>query len=436
MTDNEEELETGPETNEIQEENRAESWQEESPPDDDFHDHEHLEETEESEETAPAANPFEGAQTGQKRGATVMFVALAAVALVIGILAYMQFGGKNKTANVAMVPSGIMKSADKSMAKDPALQPVDTEFNSLSTTPTTAESDIRAIYNAGMEKTVAPVETAVAIPGISSPDPAADKLKAADSSVSDIVTATPTSPHITNATPSAPEPGRTAGAMFPQTEGKTDQKRSETTTPVAAESGVVPPAASGAQGTGQQDVELRIKEMAAQIEEMKKTLQDAMQQTSQLVLRLDAIQGTSVSGGMSFENRLEQLEQKLSLTDEKKPVKAAEKKSSSESSKEDGAIQLQADQEKPSVKTQTGKETKTVTKKTKKAVKPESRKEKASAWVLRAATPEAAWVSEGAETTELQQVQVGDTLPGIGTVREIRQTGDKWAIVGTKGTIH
>lgn len=56
-------------------------------------------------------------------------------------------------------------------------------------------------------------------------------------------------------------------------------------------------------------------------------------------------------------------------------------------------------------------------------------------WVLRAATPNEAWVSAGATSSELRHLQVGDILPGIGRIRAIRQSGDSWVVEGTNGTV-
>ncbi len=56
-------------------------------------------------------------------------------------------------------------------------------------------------------------------------------------------------------------------------------------------------------------------------------------------------------------------------------------------------------------------------------------------WVLRSATPDQAWVSDSNTSRDLKQVKVGDTLPTIGRVTAIRQNGDEWVVQGTKGSI-
>jgi hypothetical protein len=57
------------------------------------------------------------------------------------------------------------------------------------------------------------------------------------------------------------------------------------------------------------------------------------------------------------------------------------------------------------------------------------------AWVLRAATPGEAWVSQGANSSELKHIRVGDDLSGVGQVTAIRQDGGRWTIEGTKGSL-
>jgi len=60
---------------------------------------------------------------------------------------------------------------------------------------------------------------------------------------------------------------------------------------------------------------------------------------------------------------------------------------------------------------------------------------KSSGLVLRAASNGQAWVSNSVNSTDLKEVQVGDSLPGIGRVTDIKMQGDKWVIQGTKGTL-
>ncbi len=64
-----------------------------------------------------------------------------------------------------------------------------------------------------------------------------------------------------------------------------------------------------------------------------------------------------------------------------------------------------------------------------------TQKKAASGLVLRAASNGQAWVSKSVNSTDLKEVQVGDSLPGIGRITDIKMQGDKWVIQGTKGTL-
>jgi len=57
-------------------------------------------------------------------------------------------------------------------------------------------------------------------------------------------------------------------------------------------------------------------------------------------------------------------------------------------------------------------------------------------WVLRSASPGQAWVSTSATSSDLKQLQVGDSLAGIGRVTAIQHQGDDWVVQGTQGSIH
>ncbi|NDC56090.1 MAG: hypothetical protein EBZ69_04675, partial [Alphaproteobacteria bacterium] len=56
-------------------------------------------------------------------------------------------------------------------------------------------------------------------------------------------------------------------------------------------------------------------------------------------------------------------------------------------------------------------------------------------WILRSATRTEAWVARDIDTTQLQRVQVGDTLPGIGRITAIQRDDKRWVVQGTQGAI-
>lgn len=68
------------------------------------------------------------------------------------------------------------------------------------------------------------------------------------------------------------------------------------------------------------------------------------------------------------------------------------------------------------------------------ATAPSSRPQAASQWVLKGAQPGQAMVSKPGEG-EMRSVVVGDTLPGIGTIRSIGYENGRWSVVGTQGRI-
>ncbi|QQR69890.1 MAG: hypothetical protein IPI58_04390 [Alphaproteobacteria bacterium] len=56
-------------------------------------------------------------------------------------------------------------------------------------------------------------------------------------------------------------------------------------------------------------------------------------------------------------------------------------------------------------------------------------------WLLRAATPTAAWVAPAKDPEKLYRVSPGEVLSGVGKVQGIQSVGDRWVIVGSQGLI-
>ena len=56
-------------------------------------------------------------------------------------------------------------------------------------------------------------------------------------------------------------------------------------------------------------------------------------------------------------------------------------------------------------------------------------------WVLRAASPDEAWVAKDDTTTELRAVHIGDSLPGVGRITAIRDQGGVWVLQGAQGAV-
>ena len=56
-------------------------------------------------------------------------------------------------------------------------------------------------------------------------------------------------------------------------------------------------------------------------------------------------------------------------------------------------------------------------------------------WVLKAAQPGKAMVARKSGNKEIKNVQIGDTLAGIGTIQDIHFDGSKWVVRGSSGNI-
>ncbi len=56
--------------------------------------------------------------------------------------------------------------------------------------------------------------------------------------------------------------------------------------------------------------------------------------------------------------------------------------------------------------------------------------------MLRAATPEEAWIATSPSSTDLVSVRVGDNLPSLGRVQAIKQIGDRWVVEASQGSVH
>lgn len=180
---------------------------------------------------------------------------------------------------------------------------------------------------------------------------------------------------------------------------------------------------------GSPEKEAQIKALTAQVEELKAALQNTTQKVNLLTTRLE---GDSTGGNSDrVEGRLNELEQRLAQLAYSKGTKTAAK--AKETQAEKGVFVSDAEPaiERPK---ETVKKSRKVTKKKTIAAKP-SPKQKASSWVLRAATPDSAWVAVSTDSPELRQVRVGETLTGIGKIQEIRQENGSWVVVGTSATL-
>jgi len=58
-----------------------------------------------------------------------------------------------------------------------------------------------------------------------------------------------------------------------------------------------------------------------------------------------------------------------------------------------------------------------------------------SAYVIRAARPGQAWIAKSESATDLREVHIGDTVPGLGKIQSIFLDANGWAIVGSEAIL-
>jgi len=174
----------------------------------------------------------------------------------------------------------------------------------------------------------------------------------------------------------------------------------------------------------------RLTVLSARIDDLQKSLSQATAQLGQINDKLSAGQAPSavpapvaVQPDAATQERLDKLEQKLIQMEQHQATLPA------------SAPQLTAvDTVFPPQAVKKPKHT-SPHKAPPRKVAHQAPKVAAEKWILRAATPDEAWIAKSVDSRELRPVHVGDDLPGIGKVTSIRQVGDAWVLQGTSGTI-
>jgi len=200
------------------------------------------------------------------------------------------------------------------------------------------------------------------------------------------------------------------------------------------------------------DLDARLSALSGHVEELQRSLDLASQQLSQVSIELTANQNKT-STNQGIEDRLNQIEQHLAQVEHTPPSLSV-------------PSSLKSDQT-SGVRSKLGEEATNARQYSKERLK--SRRERVvhstamhkhkvvhmashhpapelasssgilaeskSSWVLRAATPNEAWVAKNSTSSELTHVQLGDELPGVGVVQTIRPFGDSWIIEGTEGIV-
>ncbi len=419
----------GPESDSIVQEEpnlQSETWQEpqELPPDD-FQDPYQTEEATavETEEPPPSASPFEAGKETKRSKGVILASLFVVCGIAIGVFLFNQMSGDKGSPPPQ---PGAVEKADRlpgdPETKTPARDATESAKKAEPfVTPTTGETDMKALYEAAVNKAATSAGSAAALP--SGPT--------IDQETGEPATPALVRPDDIMVKQAAKAP---AGAAVPDT-SKTGVN-------------VAPALQNQAVPVAQADFEDRLKTLSGQVEDLKKVLEQTSRQAEQLAARLDeTAQGgpaaTAAKGGAGLEARLDKIEQQLASlvggqagASKTKPLQdvGVYEPSGEMEAVSPPASDKQEASSKPPASTKAAK---------RKTAKPRSvasragtKTVKSGGWVLRAATPEAAWVAKSKESVELQEVRVGDTLSGIGKVRSIHQVGDSWTIVGSKGSIH
>lgn len=447
----------GAETFAAEDEAQTEAWHDELPPEDDFHDTDEVQEQEDSDddviEEAPGEPYEEEEVTGdKKRGKSVLLGVLGVGVLLVGGMGYLQFGMSSDLKSTLMPMASVLDMKGlRDPAKAPATQPVATTPSTAEAplTPKTAEADISSLYRTAQLQTQN--NGATALPGSNASKQEGDKSSLGTST--SIMTLGDDEP----ATPPSAAKAVPAPVPTPVVAAKVEVVPVPVAPPAPAIVAVPPkaqvakietvpmpelqpqPAVSGVASSLASDMDSRVKMMGDQIKALQTSLDGALKQNDALMKKLDQM---TQGGNSSLEDRLALLEKQVATGKTEATAKGR-------AVKDPAAIALQDDQSiteapKEIVKKEAeSAQVKPVVKKTKTATKAKA-KAKASSpatstkgerWTLRAATPEAAWVSKGDYTAELRRVAVGETLPSIGKIKEIRQSGEAWEVVGSKGIL-
>lgn len=421
----------------------GESWQTDAPPEDGFHDAETTSEDMIEEESGLDDSYEDASAPSKDRGKTIFYGALGVAALLIGGMVLMQFSGSSQEAPPSAMVSDL---APVTMSERPPAPP------ETAAAPTAGETDMASLY-----QSAAPAGSTTVMPDMPAEKEAVttEIMTLADVAAAPAPAPEPTVAKVENVPLAHDEP-----VIPPAKPEKNVPAPMPAPTPAPALAPVQESIPVRTSAVPASDVETRLGEMADKIKTLESALEQAAQKNAELVARMETL---SVASNTSLEERLARLEQQK-REDAAKPAKASKPKASvakveraapvsapetydstagivtdllpEEQVKEAMQQAEPAPAKKALSKKKTTKETKTrKAKESAKATKTSKEAAGQGGLVLRAATPDAAWVSGDAHSHDLQRVTVGETLPGLGKIKEIRQNGESWELVGTEGTL-
>jgi hypothetical protein len=197
-----------------------------------------------------------------------------------------------------------------------------------------------------------------------------------------------------------------------------------------------PTPATAMPSSSNNSVDARLDALSAHVEDLQKSLAQATQQLSQVSATLTANTASPTVSSSAVDDRLNKIEQKLMQIQHEtvSPPPAMTADTSSGMRSEKTIVKTHrhnaAHKKMASVKMRKPKKT------ANRIVEAEREKPLTTThWVLRAATPDEAWVARDANSPELRHVRVGDNLSGIGTVLGIHQDGNNWVVEGSQGSL-
>ncbi|MGE4350937.1 MAG: hypothetical protein AB7E52_01965 [Bdellovibrionales bacterium] len=380
----------------------AEAWQDELPPEDDFHDPGEFSEElqEEIVEEALSAEAYEdqedSAQPKANRSKGILWAAIGVGVIFIGGLAYLQFGvNSDAPTSSPLLPVSAVLDVHEIKNPQQPVKPMSDVEGLIS--QTTGKTDLSKIYSDVRSSENGEKR---ALPDIGGQPLVSDKPTA--DIRSDVLTTTAQ----TDSAPPVGAPAQAPAADSPQeappaTDLLAPPPLEEMPQIAKVEDIPLPKASKGAEkpaaavdAVKMTEADEKIKQLTAKIDSLQKSLDEAERKNENLTVEVD-----------SLHDQLKQLSDK--------PTAVAAK---------------------PAKKTRVSEAT---TSKKTSAVKKKSKKKSAKKieWVLRAATPRDAWVAPSPDSSELRRIRIGETLPGLGKIKEIRPNGSVWEVVGSQGTL-
>lgn len=417
MTDKQDEfgsdLEAQDEVLEQEESFETEDWQDELPPEDDFHDHDDFQDDVALEE-GDLDSDFEeeelledeaSSEAAKKRGRNVFLSVMGVVGLAAVGLVYIQISGGSEPAATPPVTSLL---SIKEVKKAPVLA---AKKDQTDVAPSTDKVDMVSLYQSGK----ATKEVELPLPG------ASNKLKVKGD---DVVLSTVLAEESRTIIPGKEEPVKPISEPIvektPIEKAPVEEVKKAEVPPALPKAADLPPKLDVKPIEAVKVVEpskptlefeKRLADVTAELTSVKDSLDKAMQENASLVSKIETLQTkVVVEPSPALEEKVEALEAKLQAKEDELKALAAKKAAK-----------------------------KVVKKKAKKRVKRKyvapKKKTPAVRWVLRGATVDSAWISPSSHSKELRRVTVGEVAPTIGMVKEIKLKGEKWLVIGAKGTI-